>query len=112
LIANTLYPILFTSHPSKYPLVNLCSAFLCLTLVWDMIVLDLVGSPFNFTVNLRFLELFYVGPLLQDRPVYTSLYSLWVDFWSCIRTFPKPAKETTKDVKKGEVRVYKKDMVR
>ncbi|CAO3592032.1 unnamed protein product [Absidia cylindrospora] len=88
LIANILYPLLFTSHP----------------------MLNLVGGPFNFTVNLRFLELLYTGPLLQDRPVYTSLYSLWVDFWSCIRTFPKPAKETTKDIKKGDIKVYKKDM--
>ncbi|KAI8081609.1 uncharacterized protein BX664DRAFT_340815 [Halteromyces radiatus] len=87
LIANLLYPMLFTSHP----------------------MLDLVGSPFNFTVNLRFLELLYVGPWLQNRPVYTTIYSLWVDFWSCLRTFPKPAKETTKDIKKGEIKVYKKD---
>ncbi|ORZ19838.1 hypothetical protein BCR42DRAFT_489710 [Absidia repens] len=88
LIANLLYPMLFTSHP----------------------VLDLIGSPFTFTVNLRFIELYYVGPFLQDRPVHTTFYNLWVDFWSCIRTFPKPAKETTKDVKKGEVKVYEKDM--
>ncbi|KAI8066501.1 hypothetical protein BC940DRAFT_302322 [Gongronella butleri] len=87
LLANTLYPLTFTSHP----------------------VLDLVGAPFNFTVILRFLDLYYVGPLVYHRPVYASLYSLWVDFWSCLRIFPKPAKETTKDVKKGEIRVYHKD---
>lgn len=87
LIANTLYPLIFTSHP----------------------LLDLVGSPFNFTVDLRFIELYFTAPLLQQRPVYTSLYSLWVDFWSCLKKFPKPAKEDTKDLKKGEVKVYKND---
>ncbi|KAI8342099.1 hypothetical protein BC941DRAFT_415366 [Chlamydoabsidia padenii] len=87
LIANIIYPVLFTSEP----------------------ILDIIGSAFNFTVNLRFLEIVYIGPWLQDRPVYTSIYSLWVDFWSCIRVFPKPAKETTKDVKKGEIKVYTKD---
>lgn len=35
LIANTLYPLLFTSHPSKWPpVVNLDSIFLYLTLAW------------------------------------------------------------------------------
>lgn len=73
--------------------------------------MDLVGSPFNFTVDLRFIELYFTAPLLQQRPVYTSLYSLWVDFWSCLKKFPKPAKEDTKDLKKGEVKVYKNDKV-
>ncbi|ORX62887.1 hypothetical protein DM01DRAFT_1330998 [Hesseltinella vesiculosa] len=87
LLANILYPLTFTSDP----------------------MLDLVGSPFNFSVLLRFLDLFYVSPIVYHRPVYASTYSLWVDFWSCLRKFPKPAREATKDVKKGEIRTYTKD---
>ncbi|CAO3619639.1 unnamed protein product [Cunninghamella blakesleeana] len=87
LIANTLYPLIFTSHP----------------------ILDLMGSPFTFTADLRFIELYFLGPILHQRPVYTSLYNLWVDFWSCLKKFPTPAKDNTKDLKKDEIKVYEND---
>ncbi|KAI9299940.1 hypothetical protein BJ944DRAFT_276191, partial [Cunninghamella echinulata] len=84
LAANILYPLIFSSHA----------------------VLNFLAAPFCFTVNLRFLELFYVGPLLQDRPVYTSLYSLWVDFWSCLKTFPKSENNTKKNDKESEIKTF------
>ncbi|CAO3616629.1 unnamed protein product [Cunninghamella echinulata] len=87
LIANILYPATFSSY----------------------VVLNFLAAPFCFTVNLRFLELFYIGPLLQDRSVYTSLYSLWVDFWSCLKTFPKSENNKKKDDKKSEIKVYEND---
>lgn len=77
-----------------------------------MIVIDLVAGVLSYNLFLRFLELYWVGPMVQDRPAYTTVESLWIDFWGCIRTFPQPAKEDTKDLKKGEVKVYKKDQVR
>ncbi|GAA5803980.1 hypothetical protein HPULCUR_009465 [Helicostylum pulchrum] len=72
-------------------------------------VIDLVAGVLSYNLFLRFLELYWVGPMVQDRPAYTTVESLWIDFWGCIRTFPQPAKEDTKDLKKGEVKVYKKD---
>lgn len=65
----------------------------------------------NYNLFLRFLELYWVGPFIQHRPAYATVESLWIDFWGCMRTFPKPAKEDTKDLKKGEVKVYEKDKV-
>jgi hypothetical protein len=56
-------------------------------------------------------ELYWIGPLVQNRPVYASVESLWIDFWCCLRTFPKPAKNDTAELKKGQVKVYKKDKV-
>lgn len=77
-----------------------------------MIVIDLVAGVLNYNLFLRFLELYWVGPLVQDRAAYATVESLWKDFWGCMRTFPQPAKEDIKDLKKEEVKVYKKDQVR
>lgn len=82
------------------------------TLYFGPLVLDLAIGVTNYNLFLRFLELFWVGPLVQQRPVYATPESLWIDFWSCLRTFPKPAKEDTKDLKKGEIKEYKKDKVK
>lgn len=57
------------------------------------------------------MELYWIGPLVQNRPVYASVESLWIDFWCCLRIFPKPAKKDTAELKKGQVKVYKKDKV-
>jgi hypothetical protein len=65
----------------------------------------------NYNLFLRHLELYWIGPLVQNRPVYATRESLWIDFWSCLRTFPKPAKQDTKELKKGETKVYVKDKV-
>ncbi|KAI7894131.1 uncharacterized protein EV154DRAFT_415510 [Mucor mucedo] len=65
-------------------------------------IIDLVAGVTNYNLFLRFFELCWVGPLVQHRPVYATPESLWIDFWGCLRTFPKPAKEDTKDLKKGE----------
>lgn len=72
-------------------------------------VIDLVGACACYNFFLRLFELFWSGPLVQNRPVYATVESLWIDFWSCLRTFPKPAKEDTKELKKGQVQEYKKD---
>ncbi|KAI8640289.1 hypothetical protein BD408DRAFT_390894 [Parasitella parasitica] len=72
-------------------------------------IIDLVVGVAAYNLFLRFVELYWVGPSVQGRPVYASTESLWVDFWSCMRAFPKPAKEDTPELKKGQVRVYKKD---
>lgn len=74
-------------------------------------MVDLIGACASFNFFLRLFELFWSGPLVQNRPVYASVESLWIDFWSCLRTFPKPAKEDTKELKKGQVQEYKKDKV-
>jgi hypothetical protein len=73
--------------------------------------MDLAVGVTNYNLFLRFLELYWVGPLVLDRPVYTAPENLWVEFWSCLRTFPKPAKEDTKELKKGQTKVYVKDKV-
>ncbi|CAO0793366.1 unnamed protein product [Mucor circinelloides] len=72
-------------------------------------VADLVAGVASYNFFLRFLELYWVGPLVQDRPVYATVESLWIDFWCCLRTFPKPVKKDTPELKKGQVKVYKKD---
>lgn len=72
-------------------------------------VIDLVGGVANYNFFLRFFELYWSGPLVQDRPVYATVESLWIDFWGCLRTFPKPAKEDTKELKKGQVQEFQKD---
>lgn len=74
-------------------------------------MIDLVGACACYNFFLRFFELYWSGPLVQNRPVYATAESLWIDFWSCLRTFPKPAKEDTKELKKGQVKEYKKDKV-
>ncbi|KAF7727193.1 hypothetical protein EC973_007891 [Apophysomyces ossiformis] len=66
-------------------------------------VLDLIGGITTFNIFLRFLEFYWVGPILQGRPVYTSVHQLHIDFWSCMRTFPKADKET------GEIQRFIKD---
>ncbi|KAI7906631.1 uncharacterized protein BX663DRAFT_497151 [Cokeromyces recurvatus] len=63
-------------------------------------IIDLVAGVTNYNIFLRFLELYWVGPLIQDRPVYATPLSLWIDFWSSLRTFPKKGKP---------VKIYKKD---
>ncbi|KAI9480900.1 MAG: hypothetical protein EXX96DRAFT_564649 [Benjaminiella poitrasii] len=64
-------------------------------------MIDLVAGVTNYNLFLRFLELFWVGPLVQDRPVYATPSNLWIDFWSCLRTFPKKGK-TDKTFKKDK----------
>lgn len=73
--------------------------------------MDLVTGIANYNLFLRFFELYWVGPLVQHRPVYATPLNLWIDFWGCLRTFPKPAKEDTKELKKGEVKQFTKDKV-
>ncbi|CEP06826.1 hypothetical protein [Parasitella parasitica] len=72
-------------------------------------IIDLVVGVTSYNFFLRFVELYWVGPLVQDRPVYASTDSLWVDFWCCMRKFPKPAKKDTPELKKGQVKEFKKD---
>lgn len=76
-----------------------------------IIVADLVAGVASYNFFLRFLELYWVGPLVQDRQVYATVESLWIDFWCCLRTFPKPAKKDTPELNKGQVKVYQKDKV-
>jgi hypothetical protein len=78
----------------------------------SFIVVELAGEVANFNITLRFLELYWVGPIVQKRPVYTTLESLFIDFWSCMRTFPKPAKQDGDGLKKGQVKEYPKDKVK
>lgn len=68
-------------------------------------------SAANNVIFLRFLELFWVAPLVQHRPAYATFDSLWIDVWGCLRIFPKPAKKDTPELKKGQVKEYKKDKV-
>lgn len=74
--------------------------------------MDLVAGVANYNLFLRFLELYWIGPLLQERPVYATVSDLWIDFWGCLRTFPKPAKQDTPELKKGQVKEFRKDKVR
>lgn len=87
------------------------SVLFFLSLTVKTTVIDLVGACACYNFFLRLFELFWSGPLVQNRPVYATVESLWIDFWSCLRTFPKPAKEDTKELKKGQVQEYKKDKV-
>lgn len=79
--------------------------------LYFVLVTDLAVGVTNYNVFLRFFELYWIGPMVQDRPVYATIEALWVECWGCLRTFPKPAKEDTKELKKGETKVYVKDKV-
>lgn len=72
--------------------------------------MEIVSAVSN-SIFLRFLEFYWAAPLIQHRPAYVPFESLWIEFWSCLRTFPKPAKKDTPELKKGEIKKYKKDKV-
>lgn len=80
-------------------------------LLFPYLVADLVAGVASYNFLLRFVELYWIGPLVQNRSVYASVESLWIDFWCCLRIFPKPAKKDTAELKKGQVKVYEKDKV-
>lgn len=42
---------------------------------------------------LRYLDLFWVAPAVQGKDAYASMKSLRIEFWSCLRTFPKKEEE-------------------
>ncbi|RCI03284.1 hypothetical protein CU098_002929 [Rhizopus stolonifer] len=56
-------------------------------------VFDLTASVTSYNLFLRHLELYWIGPLIQGKPVYASLESLWIEFWSCLCTFPEKNKQ-------------------
>lgn len=65
----------------------------------------------NFNMVLRFTEIFLVAPILLGKAPYNSFDTLSQDLWSCVRTFPTPAKQDNKKlgIKKGDVIEYVKD---
>lgn len=112
LLAIALTPFAFTNgNKGKRFVIFFIFLFFFFKLI-SCLVIDLVSGVANYNFFLRFFELYWIGPFVQHRPVYTTTESLWIDFWGCIRTFPKPAKEDTQDLKKGQVKKYTKDKVR
>ncbi|KAI8365836.1 hypothetical protein EDC96DRAFT_508989 [Choanephora cucurbitarum] len=58
-------------------------------------VLDLIASLINYNTCLRYSEIFWIRPVVYQKPVYVSLETLWTEFWSCLRIFPdKDTKQT------------------
>ncbi|KAI8367267.1 hypothetical protein BD560DRAFT_399749 [Blakeslea trispora] len=56
---------------------------------------DLIVCLTNYNLFLRHIESFWISPVVYQKPVYISLESLWIEFWSCLRTFPvKDTKKT------------------
>ncbi|KAI9026453.1 hypothetical protein CLU79DRAFT_741825 [Phycomyces nitens] len=72
-------------------------------------ILDILTSLFTYNVFIRFLELIWLGPILNGREAYISSQDFHEELWSCLRSFPRPAKYDTKTLKKGEVKTYVKD---
>lgn len=51
---------------------------------------------------LRFLDLFWVAPMVQGKEAYASMDFLQEEFWICLRKFPKTEEEK---------KIYVKDRV-
>lgn len=72
---------------------------------------DLFVATASYNTWLRFMGLFWVDPLVENKPVYATARSLWIEFWSSMRKFPDPARDKKKDLKDESPIVYKKDKV-
>lgn len=57
----------------------------------------IVGLVF-FNAFLRYVEIIFVGPVLQNRPAQIDPDRLHVELWSCLRRFPKTEKESKQKV--------------
>ncbi|KAL7332772.1 hypothetical protein PS15p_201773 [Mucor circinelloides] len=60
---------------------------------------NLLGATIPFMAFLRFLDLFWVAPILQGKEAYASMKFLQEEFWVCLRKFPKNKEEERKYVK-------------
>lgn len=58
-----------------------------------VIAWNLLGATIPFMAFLRYLDLFWVAPAVQGKDAYASMESLRIEFWSCLRTFPKKEEE-------------------
>ncbi|KAI8993459.1 hypothetical protein BDB01DRAFT_754658 [Pilobolus umbonatus] len=65
----------------------------------------------NFNMFLRFLEIYFVNPIVLGGLPYISFDKLSQELWATVRKFPVPATEDNekKGIKKGDVKVYTKD---
>ncbi|KAI8637594.1 hypothetical protein BD408DRAFT_424313 [Parasitella parasitica] len=61
---------------------------------------NLLGATIPFMAFLRFLDLFWVAPVVQGKEAYASMQFLQEEFWVCLRKFPKT---------KEEEKIYVKD---
>lgn len=73
--------------------------------------IDLCISTFNFNMWLRFIGLFWVDPLVENKQVYSTANNIWIEFWSSMRDFPESKKRKNKASTDEKPRVYKKDKV-
>ncbi|CEP18267.1 hypothetical protein [Parasitella parasitica] len=60
---------------------------------------NLLGATIPFMAFLRFLDLFWVAPVVQGKEAYASMQFLQDEFWTCLRKFPKTKEEEQKYVK-------------
>ncbi|GAN07059.1 hypothetical protein MAM1_0146c06549 [Mucor ambiguus] len=60
---------------------------------------NLLGATIPFMAFLRFLDLFWVAPIVQGKEAYASMKFLQEEFWVCLRKFPKNKEEEKKYVK-------------
>ncbi|KAI8968953.1 hypothetical protein BDF20DRAFT_892461 [Mycotypha africana] len=60
---------------------------------------NLLGATIPFMAFLRFLDLFWVAPMVQGVEAFATQRYLHEEFWSCLRKFPKTKEEEEKYVK-------------
>lgn len=89
-----------TDHIGRIFLKLILTIFVFLVIAWN-----LLGATIPFMAFLRYFDLFWVAPVVQGKDAYASMKSLQIEFWSCLREFPK---EEKKEFVKDRVRLRRK----